>query len=79
MVIYEGLEIFPSYNALNTFNVCMKVLWRLLSNSSHMGNGQSTCHLTQSSLIVRNAQPGYVGKTTCREAMNYGNTGKYTN
>lgn len=62
MVIYERLEIFPSYNALNTFNVCMKVLWRLLSNLSHMGNGQSNCHLTQSSLTVRNVQSGYVGE-----------------
>lgn len=48
MVIYERLEVLPSYNALNTFNVCMMVLWRLLSDLSHMGKGQSNCHSGQS-------------------------------
>lgn len=39
MVIYERLEIFLSYNVLNILNVCMMVLWRLLSNLLYMGNG----------------------------------------
>lgn len=62
MDIYEWLEILPTYNALNTLNVCTTVLWRLLSNLSHMGNGQSNCHPAQSLPAVRNIQVECLGK-----------------
>lgn len=80
MVIYERLEVLPSYNALNTFNVCMMVLWRLLSDLSHMGKGQSNCHSGQSlSHCQKYTAMGGGGGEMCRVAMNYGNTSEYTN
>lgn len=78
MVIYEKLEILPSYNALNTFNICTKVLWRLLCNLSHTGNGQNNCHPAQS-LSYCQKYSGRVKEGDKGVIMNYGNTSEITN
>lgn len=71
----------PKLQCLNTLNVCMMVLWRLRSNLSHMGNSQSNCHPGQS-LSLSEIQSGVgvgVRERHRRVAVNYGNTGEYTN
>lgn len=82
MVIYERLEILPSYSALNTFTVCVMVLWRLLSNAHHVWvTARTTVTLASHSITVRKTQSTWergAGKMY-RVALNYRNTGKYTN